>query len=179
MFLRGLGPFVLLVGALLVGSVQGRLTKKSNAMQGALNALPLVLFVSFTLVPGVTIGIFQAWDCLEFQLDSSTTHGYLREDLRVRCTTASYISAEHDHLKAIGFVLIAIWPIGLPAIFTLLLVLARKAIFQRRQTALFRATSFLHHEVSSSKATACNPCSLTALRRRSMKSITGGGSLWC
>ena len=147
MFLRGLGPFVMLIGLLLFGLAQGRIAKR-GMKQGVLNALPLVLFASFTLVPGVTIGIFHAWDCLEYQLDSTTTYGYLREDLRVRCTTTGYTSAEHDRLKAIGFVLIAIWPIGLPAIFTLLLLLARNAILQQRQTALFRATSFLHSEVS-------------------------------
>jgi hypothetical protein len=113
------------------------------------SALPFSLLVSFCLVPSVSQGIFAAWGCDPYQLDAdaATERSFLHEDLRIVCWDGEHgYTAAHQEITSYAFIFIAIWPIGLPCAYVLLLLLCRKAVRQRRETPLARATRFLHRE---------------------------------
>jgi hypothetical protein len=66
---------------------------------------------------------------------------FLREDMSVECSTD-----EHDQIKQIAYVFFAIWPLGVPLLYLLMLLPCRDALISSRSTPLTRATSFLHDE---------------------------------
>ena len=55
-------------------------------------------------------------------------------------------SAEHNKVKSVAVLYLFMWPIGMPFLFVVLLIRARKAIKARRPSALSNATKFLHKE---------------------------------
>jgi len=167
LLLRGLAPLLLLVALVVFGAwpfvfshvrartfnpraVSSRDTSVvlkpfwEGMKASLLSCLPSVLPVSFFLCQGVSAGIFSAWDCTEFTLDSATdtTKSFLRDDLSVECRTS-----RHAHIQGVGMVLLAIWPVGMPLMYLLLLWLCRDSIVGGwMSTPLTRATSFLHQE---------------------------------
>ena len=119
--------------------------------RAVVTSTPLGLMVTFAFVPSVSANIFAAWSCESFQnvdaAASSATAGpatieFLRKDPSVICTTTK----EHDDIVRAASVLMAIWPIGVPFLYTLLLVKARRPILARTPTTLTRATGFLHRD---------------------------------
>ena len=130
---------------------KGRLVVK-KWYEGLYTPLPIVLLAGFALCPGVSRSIFSAWSCTGYIEESSppgtatTSRSFLIEDPSIRCTDAWHTSNEHEAIKAIGNIFICIWPMGMPFAFLAVLLPSRRAIMQKRKTALSRATAFLHKE---------------------------------
>jgi len=162
LLLRGLVPLLLMLSPLVLSIVQhmisycrGRVANRADLATASfgkgfkaavMRALPAVLSISFCLVQTVSTGIFSAWDCREFVFDSASgrTKQFLREDLSVECDTG-----EHSELKHVAYVFTAIWPIGMPLLYLLVLVPCRHELMLRISTPLTRATSFLHGEYTT------------------------------
>ena len=118
---------------------------------GALKALPLALLVSFCFVPSVSMTIFQSWLCVEYQfdggdLDSVTSHSFLRSDLSIRCSSGGFSDQEHDTITSIAFALIWLWPVGMVLLYVAALLPCRHSVRAHIQTPLTRATAFLTHD---------------------------------
>ena len=92
-----------------------------------------LLFISYPLVTNVA---FEAFTCHTF-----TESEWLKTDVSIECGTAA-----HDHAKALAWVAIVLYPIGLLVFNGALLLAARRAIISKKHTALSRATAFLHRE---------------------------------
>ena len=110
-------------------------------------AAPFALFVSFLLCPTVSKGIFDTWDCTEYELDSvkGVVRTFLNADLQVVCSGNSH-PEEYDGIRITAYVFLLIWPIGMPILFLLVLFPNREALRQRRKTRIVQATAFLHKE---------------------------------
>ena len=156
MLLRGLAPLGLLA-AVVIGSFLWEVglhhVRRRDGpppfKQGVLQALPLVLFLSFSMCVSISTGIFGAWGCESFADDSSvpTVQSYLRLQISFRCSDVDYSSPPHEELKRLGLAFVAIWPLGLPLFSLALLLPLRKAIQRNnRSSPLLQATAFLHKE---------------------------------
>ena len=118
---------------------------------GVLRALPLALFLSFCLVPNVSKTIFQSWSCIAYEFDGSDLNGissqsYLINDLSVRCSEKGFKNPEHDQIKTIAYILMAIWPVGMVVLYAATLLPCGSSLKARELTPLNRATRFLHRE---------------------------------
>ena len=71
---------------------------------------------------------------------------YLHADYAVRCTDDAHRSEEHDAIKAVAYVLMALWPVGVPLLFGALLHKSRAAPDQRR---LAGAIGFLRNDYTN------------------------------
>ena len=145
--------FILLIGGWLydLGRHWWRREAVLRPFRGLLDALPLILFVSFSVCPTVSKSIFQAWSCDEFIEDSEegTSRQYLRNDLRVRCSDAYHTDETHSSYTRAATFLVFLWPVALPLIYIRLLLACRKDIIPNHTTALVSASAFLHREYSS------------------------------
>lgn len=92
--------------------------------------------------------LFETWACVQFELDhkSRASQQYLRSDLSMRCSTSDFTNDQHEQLKVMSWVFIAIWPIGVVLLYAGLVVACRRAITSGTSSGLSRATSFLHRE---------------------------------
>ena len=106
-------------------------------------SMPLVLFVLFCFCPTVSTGIFSAFDCVQFEIDATTSRGFLRNDLSVECDLS-----DPDYVKILptAYFLVILWPVCVPALFVLVLLPARRRLMEKRNTRLVRATAFIHKE---------------------------------
>ena len=122
------------------------------ALGGALNALPLVLFLSFLLCASTSSSIFRAWDCVSYDVDSAAGRdkAFLRSDLALQCWQASSSgtesTAEYQRVRAVALAFVVLWPIGFPLLYLALLLPQRRLLRERRTSRLSRATAFLHRE---------------------------------
>jgi hypothetical protein len=121
---------------------------KENVYKGLaavmLDSLPVMLCMSFCLCPSVSRAVFSVWNCAEFTLDSATgaKTAFLRSDMSIECGTD-----HHAKLQTTGLLLFAIWPVGLPILYILLLCARRKAHLEDLpRTPMTDATAFLHAE---------------------------------
>ena len=162
LLVKGLTPLLVIcmamVGATGIKCFQLGWTAKT-ARSGMLQAVPLVLFLSFCLVPSVSATIFESWLCVEYQDDGSALYredgshlssisrrSFLRSDLRVQCSEHGVSNAEHDTITAIASAFVAVWPVGFVVMYTLALLPCRSSLRDHVQTPLVRATRFLHRE---------------------------------
>ena len=85
--------------------------------------MPWLLLCAFLFVPSVAQRIFASFSCDAFKYDDATNefHFYLHEDYAIQCYTP-----EHDGLIALSSAFILMWPIGVPALFAMLLSAARR-----------------------------------------------------
>lgn len=95
--------------------------------------------------------IFSSWLCIEYQYESDvdggiSTHSYLANDLRVRCSSGSFTSVEHGKITSIAIAFVRVWPVGMVLLFAAILLPCRGSLHAHHQTALARATSFLHKD---------------------------------
>ena len=100
--LRGMGSYV--STADLVGS--GRPAHMLSAIRaGVSKALPLILFLSFSLCPAVSSGIFSVWNCEPFEDNSEqkTTQLFMHDDLSVRCTTSDQTDQIYNAITSRAF----------------------------------------------------------------------------
>ena len=87
---------------------------------------------------------FQSFSCEGFDGGAY----YLRADYSVRCSDvlSGYTSPPHEAIKALAWLAIGIYPCGVPALYTLLLLSQRSALLDDRPTVLTSALSFLHKD---------------------------------
>ena len=69
---------------------------------------------------------------------SSVERRYLFSDLNLDCESSTYYETRH-----VALVMLAVWAVGCPVLYTLLLLRCRDALRTSRPTALSRATGFL------------------------------------
>ena len=106
---------------------------------GLQRALPVVLVVTFVLVPSTSTLIFKTFLCFSIEYDPSLGDtSYLQDDVALRCDTDAY-SATYDT----ALLLVLLWPVGIPVLYSLLLFAIRRAFRTGRATQLSRATTFL------------------------------------
>jgi hypothetical protein len=110
-----------------------------DIVRGALQrVLSLTLGVTFLLVPGTSTRIFKSFLCETFEYGGGEVRRYLYADLTLRCD-----SEEHEATRGTAFLMLAVWPVGIPLLYAWLLWLSRRAIHNRVPTPLSRATAFL------------------------------------
>jgi hypothetical protein len=112
--------------------------QRAALRRGIQQTLPLVLQVTFLLVPSASTLIFKTFLCDAFEYDAFQTRRYLRDDLRLDCS-----SDEYHNVKRAAFILAVVWPVGVPLLYSVLLWHSRKALFTGKPTTLSRATAFL------------------------------------
>jgi len=110
----------------------------SVALIGLQRSVPFVLVVTFLLVPSTATLIFKTFLCDRFQYDADDTRRYMHDDLSISCDSEEYTET---YSVAIG--MIALWPIGVPVFYAVLLWASRDALLTDTPTPLSRATAFL------------------------------------
>jgi len=115
---------------------------------GLIRALPVVLLITFYYVPVASARIFKTFACTTIEVESKVISGqsaikrqFLADELSIDCS-----SSEYQQLLSWAYVLLAIWPVGVPIFYTGLLLANRKSIIHHTPTVLSRATSFLWSE---------------------------------
>ncbi|KAL1499130.1 hypothetical protein AB1Y20_013641 [Prymnesium parvum] len=154
LLLRALAPLAA-VGALvalgvLVGVAPhaGRLAPAALPWRDSLLAtLPLLLVFAFCLTPSTSTGIFDAWTCETYELDSTasppSTIRFLRADPAVECSLSE---PEYSRIITTAYILVMLWPVGVPLLFALILRSTRRAVLHGHATRVVGATGFLHRE---------------------------------
>eukprot|EP00966_Prymnesium_polylepis_P269864 6234160-Prymnesium_polylepis.1 len=100
--------------------------------------LPVTLGLTFLVVPSTSTRIFRAFLCETFQYDEDTKRRYLYADLTLSCD-----SDEYRNTQATAFAMLALWPVGIPLLYAVLLWASRDALRTGTATSLSRATAFL------------------------------------
>ena len=110
-------------------------------------AVPFALQISFILVTTVSKGIFDTWDCSEYELDSATgeVRTFLNADLQIICSGNDH-PEEYNKIRNIAYFFLALWPIGMPIIYALVLFPIRAQLRQKQSSRWVRATEFLHQD---------------------------------
>ena len=154
LLMRAISPIVLLLAIPLCTIVffycrhgRGPGTRGRWLTDALVFAAPFDLFVSFVLCPTVSKGIFDTWDCSEYELDGATgeVRTFLNADLQIVCSGNEH-PEEYDKIKSIANCFILIWPIGMPVLYMLVLLPCREALRLGRRTRIVQATAFLHKE---------------------------------
>ncbi|KAL1502937.1 hypothetical protein AB1Y20_011008 [Prymnesium parvum] len=143
-----LTPIVAVAVAIFGSMAAGRANRTALSLrQSVFRVLPLVLLVAFCFTPSTSRSIFAVWSCETFEVDSGatppTTVRYLIADLRIKC---DYSDEAYLRLLALAYVVVPLWPIGVPLLFSLLLAASWSAIRRGHVNRLVGATSFLHRE---------------------------------
>ncbi len=151
LLLRGLVPLgcilvMVPIGATIIVTQQRLKGRHVSKGQGLRAMLPYVLFVLFCFVASISYGLFAAWSCLKVEVAPGDFKQFLRADLSVECSDPWYDNPEYRDIVVVASVLVALWPVGVPLLFFLVLYPEREAIRNRRETAGTRATAFLHRE---------------------------------
>ena len=109
--------------------------------RAAYRTVPLILFVLSALLVPVSARIFSTFSCVTFGEDDErgTTRAFLIADLGVECSGEKYVQ-----LQALAGALIALWPVGVCALFSALLFASQSA--RPWAAPLSRTISFLHGE---------------------------------
>jgi hypothetical protein len=82
---------------------------RASMLKGLQRTLPLALVVTFILVPSTATRIFKTFKCERIKYDETNYRRYLREDMSLSCD-----SGEYKRTETVAFVMLAIWPAGLP-----------------------------------------------------------------
>ena len=112
-----------------------------SALQAALGrTLPLVLILTFILVPSTSSRIFSAFQCDSFVYDdaSGQTREVLRADYSLDCDSDEYLAVRRD-----AYVFVGLWPIGVPLLYAVLLGASRRALFANKPTLLSNSIRFI------------------------------------
>ena len=113
--------------------------------------LPLVLVLSFLVVPSVATRIFKTFLCdpIVFIDPSDSAPGgitqrFLHDDLSLRCDSHEYAATTNT-----AIVMLFLWPVGTPVLYALLLRASTEAIINGSPTRLSRTTAFLSADCAS------------------------------
>ena len=122
-------------------------------LNSVLRGIPVVILITFCVLPRTARSIFQTWACESFVLDdeSGAKRSYMREYWSVECG-----EAEHTELVATSWGLLILWPVCIPLMYCAMLWSCRKPIQSRRPTFLSSSIGFLHREYKEQ----CAPDSL-------------------
>ena len=69
---------------------------------------------------------------------AGTTRRFLREDLSLECDTAEYSAVRRD-----AFILVGLWPVGVPVMYAALIFAGRKALASRKPSLLHSGIGFI------------------------------------
>ena len=136
-----IAPPVLALLILLIALARMPSKSRHSGAELLETAVPPLLMLFFLAYPLITNIAFDAFPCHEFNESE-----WLKADVAIQCGTP-----EHDDAKALAWVAICLYPIGLLVLNASLLYTARRAIQStscgvERTTPLSRAISFLHRE---------------------------------
>ena len=110
------------------------------------DGVPLAILILFVLIPSISAQIFEAFVCDEYLDDSTgpspTFQSYLQASPGQKCGD----DPEYEKITSVANFLVLVWPVGMPCLFSVLLLFTRKTIVQHRVTPLSRATAFLYKE---------------------------------
>ena len=126
-----------------------------------LRALPPIGLISFLSFPAVATQAFRAFDCDCFEDGRS----FLTADYSLMCEasgcvmggealvtpswsrkTPAAFTPEYRRVHMLAWLAIVLYPICIPALYTALLIAARKALHNNKVTPLSKALEFLHRE---------------------------------
>ena len=159
LLVNSLWPFVLIGG--IISTIVIRELVRHNAgswptcarmrtavRRGLQRTLPLVLILSFVLVPSKATRIMKSFLCDSFDFaappfvggadsmgNGFVTKRYLHDDLSLSCS-----SPEYDTVKRITIVLMLIWPVAIPLLYTALLWRNRRHLLEANPNKLSRAS---------------------------------------
>lgn len=106
------------------------------------NSVPIILRIMFLAYPIVTTTAFAAWPCYSFaEVNSFAGASYLITDVAIDCG-----SSRHHQVQAWAIVAVCLYPVGVLALCTALLLVVRRPILLNRPTPLSRAVHFLYRE---------------------------------
>jgi len=103
-----------------------------------LNLLPLVLLVTFVMLPSVSRSIFSSWDCVPYKSGPQANKNFLRRDYSVECG-----SGAHNDIVGLAIVLVLIWPVGMQLLFVGTLWSNRKELRSSIENSFTKALRFL------------------------------------
>eukprot|EP00966_Prymnesium_polylepis_P104593 2422789-Prymnesium_polylepis.2 len=106
--------------------------------------LPFVLGLTFLVVPSSSTRVFRSFVCEPIEYSSGDTRRYLAADLALSCDTDKYTTT-----RLTAFVFMAVWPVGIPFLYAVLLWSCRAALSAHVPTRLSRATAFLWSDYST------------------------------
>eukprot|EP00966_Prymnesium_polylepis_P108484 2511345-Prymnesium_polylepis.1 len=116
-------------------TVRSVLTSIGTGLQ---RVLPLVLGLTFLVVPSVSMRIFRTFLCEPIKYSEGEVRRYLKADLTLSCDAADYEEARNS-----AFMFIAVWPVGIPLLYAVLLWANRRELVKDNPTLLTQATAFL------------------------------------
>jgi hypothetical protein len=111
---------------------------QSAVHRGLQCTVPWILIVSFVMVPSTSTYIFKTFLCDRIEYEPGEERRYLQNDLTLSCDSQQYSVAYTTAL-----LLIAVWPVGVPLLYSALLLASRGALRNGKPSALSRATAFL------------------------------------
>jgi len=124
-------------------AARGPKSRWQSALRASLDFLPLSLVIAFCFTPSVSANIFGAWHCPSYYYDNEVEHSFLASDLSIRCDS----SEQYSEIVGFAWLLIAIWPVGMVAMYAALLFPCRNLLLDdSTDHPLVRATSFLHRD---------------------------------
>ena len=155
--LRTIAPLVLMLFVLIgYGANAVRLESRVRASERSLtsaakralwSSLPIALLLSFTFFTPAVVAVFDGLrsGCDEFEGHRpGETESYLRADYSVRCSDDGHSDPEHDQILGLAWVTFFIWPVAVPVMYVMLLLMVRTALVAKRPTRVSRAVAFLH-----------------------------------
>ena len=112
--------------------------------EGLIRTLPLLLFLTYLLLPSIANGVFRSFNCKGYEevTEPRSYRYFLAADPSVECDSSS----EYAQIQLIAAVFVAVWAGGVPAIFGALLLRCHRSIAKHQPTPLSRALTFLHQD---------------------------------
>eukprot|EP00966_Prymnesium_polylepis_P003892 89040-Prymnesium_polylepis.4 len=117
-------------------------------LAGLERSLPVVLIVTFVLVPNTATRIFETFLCdpLEYDEVSAKSNRFLHDDLYISCDSEEYQTA-----RTTALAMLVVWPVGTPLLYIALLWASSGALQAGSPTPLSRATAFLSDDYNPSE----------------------------
>lgn len=156
LLIRALAPFAVICAMPLIGAFlslhrgpqaslrvsAARSNRAALAVNGIFNWLPVSLVLTFCFTPSVSALTFRAWHCIGFADALDKEKHFLALDLSVSCDD----SHAYNRVLVVAWTLVAIWPVGMVALYVALLIPCRSRLMdaENNTSALVRATAFLH-----------------------------------
>jgi hypothetical protein len=131
---------------------------------GLYRVLPLTTGLTFVLVPSTSTRIFKTFLCDPIQYDDAVTQHFLHVDLSLNCD-----GDEYTETYSAAVAMLVIWPVGIPALYAILILGSRGALRKGHSTKLSRATNFLYgdygrHAIWWEPVEMCRKLTLTGER---------------
>ena len=112
---------------------------------GLSQVLPLMLYLTFLVVPSTSTRIFKTFLCESIEHSTNDIRRVLSADLSLSCN-----SDEYGKTRATAVAMLFVWPVGIPLLYAVLLWASRDAILSGSSSRLSRATSFLWADYTDS-----------------------------